>query len=291
MKVVALILVGLCVSPVAARAAGGDEDALIRRGLQLRRAGHDEAAVATLQQAYGQEASPRAAAQLGFAEQAAGQWTKAGEHVDEALRAANDPWIDRNRAIIEHARGTIAAHLTRHPPLAASMPPAFGPEAPPGASLVVTPIAPLASDTGHKKVMLGLTVGGVGIAALLAGGAVLLASDSSTATAMSPAAAPSLAVVAPALPMDPKNKKASPELALMAAPSAVPSAAAPSPVPSSHAWAADTLFVVGGAALLTGGALVIMGKKSQREARGVQTVSLRPLLAAGSVGAAVNLGF
>jgi tetratricopeptide (TPR) repeat protein len=289
-RTVALLLAGSCVLPVAAWAAVGDEDALIRHGLELRRAGDDEAARAELQQAYDQEPSPRAAAQLGFVEQALGQWAKADEHVGEALKTPADPWIRRNRAIIEDAHDRIQAHLTRHPPPAAVAPPAFssGPTA--GSSLMLATAVPRPSEAGHTKVMLGVALGGVGIAALVGGVALSLASDSpaTTATTVSAATPPSMAAMPPgmaamppAVAMDPKKKKA-PELALDAAPSATP---------SSHAWAADALYITGAAALLTGGILVVLGKQSQRESRSVQTVSLRPLLAPGSVGAAVNLRF
>jgi hypothetical protein len=281
MKMPALILAGLCLSPVAAGAAGGDEDAQIRRGLELRRAGHDEAAQLELQQTYDQDPSPRAAAQLGFVEQALGQWARAKEHVDEALQTPDDPWIRRNRPIIEGARDTIAAHLTRRRPLAAVVPPAFAPGLEGGASPVLATAASPPSEPGRTRVMIGAALSGVGIGALLGGVALSLTRDSSATigVTMSPATAPGMVMMPPPVPPDPKKKN---DLSLAAAPSAAP---------SSHAWAADALYVVGGAALLTGGVLLVSGRRSEREGRAVQTVSLRPLLAPGGVGAAVNLGF
>jgi hypothetical protein len=96
-----------------ARAAADDEDALIRRGLELRKAGDDHSALIVLQRAYQIARSPRAAAQLGFAEQALGRWTQAEVHVSEALRADSDPWIRKNRAVVEEALQTIRAHVGR----------------------------------------------------------------------------------------------------------------------------------------------------------------------------------
>jgi hypothetical protein len=57
--------------------------------------------------------SPRAAAQLGFVEQALGLWPQAEGHVSEALRAADDPWIKKNRAVVEEALRTIRMHVGR----------------------------------------------------------------------------------------------------------------------------------------------------------------------------------
>jgi hypothetical protein len=292
MKVVAaLILTSLCASPVAAWAADSDENALIRHGLELRRAGDDEAALAELQRAYDREPSPRSAAQLGFVEQALGQWAKADEHIREALRTPDDPWIHRNRAVIEDARDTIGVHLARHPPPAAVVPPAF--DATASSSLALPPPAPPPPDAGHKRVMLGLTMGGVGIAALLGGGALLPANDSSaiTAVTMSPSTAPSVTTMPPSMVVMPPSmavmpppipKKKGLELAVGAPPSAAL---------ASHPWAADALFVVGGAALVTGGVLVVTGEKSQREGHAGRTVSLRPLLAPGGAGATVKWVF
>jgi PEGA domain len=93
--------------------ATDEEDALIRRAIELRKHGNDRDALADVQRAYEIAHSPRAAAQLGFAEQALGLWPQAEEHVDEALRASNDPWIRKNRAVVEQARETIRAHVGR----------------------------------------------------------------------------------------------------------------------------------------------------------------------------------
>ena len=91
--------------------AGDEEDALVGHALQLRRAGNDRAALDELQRAYAIKRSPRAAAQLGFAEQALGMWPQAEAHVGEALAAERDPWVRKNRPTVEAALATIRAHV------------------------------------------------------------------------------------------------------------------------------------------------------------------------------------
>jgi len=97
----------------AANPASEEEDALIRRAIQLRKQGNDRGALEDLKRAYGIAQSPRAAAQLGFAEQAVGLWPQAEEHVREALGTPEDKWIRQNRATVEEALATIRAHIGR----------------------------------------------------------------------------------------------------------------------------------------------------------------------------------
>ena len=86
---------------------------LIRHGVELRRRHDDEAAVREFQKAYDLVRSPRAAAQLGLAEQALGRWEDAERHVDEALHTPTDAWVAKNRTTLEESLGTIQAHLGR----------------------------------------------------------------------------------------------------------------------------------------------------------------------------------
>jgi len=90
-----------------------DEDALIREAIMMRRRGNDRAAQVELQRAYDIGHSPRAAAQLGFAEQALGMWPQAEAHVGAALRAPDDAWIHKNRATLEQSLSVIRAHVGR----------------------------------------------------------------------------------------------------------------------------------------------------------------------------------
>jgi hypothetical protein len=111
--VVAAGAIGCLLASAGMARANDEEDALIRRAIQLRKIGNDRAAVEDLQRAYGIARSPRAAAQLGFAEQALGLWPRAEQHVREALGSLEDKWVRKNRATMEAALTTIRAHLGR----------------------------------------------------------------------------------------------------------------------------------------------------------------------------------
>lgn len=93
--------------------AADAEDALIHRGIELRKQGNDRAALDEMQQAYAIKHAPRAAAQLGFTEQALGLWPEAEEHVHEALASTGDAWVRKNRTTIEAALATIREHVGR----------------------------------------------------------------------------------------------------------------------------------------------------------------------------------
>jgi len=90
-----------------------DADRWIRHGIELRKAHDDEGAVREFQKAYDAVHTPRAAGQLGLAEQALGRWEDAEHHVREAIRASDDPWVARNQATLSDALGFIQAHLGR----------------------------------------------------------------------------------------------------------------------------------------------------------------------------------
>src|SRR6185436_15085240 len=93
-------------------------------GMALRKRGNDEASLPVFQRAYDLSHSARAAAQLGFAEQALGLWPDAERHVSEALRADRDPWIARNRAVIGLALETIRRNAALSPvPVTGGVPP------------------------------------------------------------------------------------------------------------------------------------------------------------------------
>lgn len=79
--------------------------------MELRRSGQDEEALRIFERAYGTEKTPRAAAQMGLAEQALGKWVEAHGHLQEALRAKNDPWISKNRPALAEAASRVADHV------------------------------------------------------------------------------------------------------------------------------------------------------------------------------------
>jgi hypothetical protein len=104
-----------CILTVAAppivRADDGED--LIRRGLELRKHGDDQAALPLLQQAFAQSPSPRAAGQLGFCQQGLGLWAEAEVQLAVALAAENDPWVRKNRSTIERTLAVVRAHIAR----------------------------------------------------------------------------------------------------------------------------------------------------------------------------------
>ncbi|HEX3694291.1 MAG TPA: PEGA domain-containing protein [Polyangia bacterium] len=92
-------------------AAGNDVESLIREGISLRREGNDQDALERFRKAYALAATPRALAQIALAEQALGLWNDAAVHVRTALQSVADPWIAKNRAVLEEAVQTIENHL------------------------------------------------------------------------------------------------------------------------------------------------------------------------------------
>lgn len=113
----AIVLVAAILGVVAnARAAdvgagGGDEEAALRRGFELREKGKDEAALAEFQHAYDLKKGARARAQMAFAEQALGRWIDAEAHLAEALQRTADPWIVRNHTLLDQALADIRQHI------------------------------------------------------------------------------------------------------------------------------------------------------------------------------------
>lgn len=87
------------------------EEALVREGVELRRQGQDEAAVAVLRRAYQLHGSPRATGQLALAEQSLGRWARAESLLRNALCAVEDPWVARNREVLTGALAVAEQHL------------------------------------------------------------------------------------------------------------------------------------------------------------------------------------
>lgn len=101
----------LVVSMFGAAARAEDADGLIKRGVELRRAGNDQAALEQFRRAYDLAPSPRALAQMGLAEQALSRWVDGEAHLAKALEAAQDPWIGKYRDTLQSSRAEIARHL------------------------------------------------------------------------------------------------------------------------------------------------------------------------------------
>src|SRR5262245_5743759 len=96
---------------LAGDARADDAESLLRRGIDLRKQGQDTEALESFRAAHTLDPTPRAKAQIGLAEQALGRWLDAHQHLSEALSAADDPWIIKNREALEGARSTIEDRL------------------------------------------------------------------------------------------------------------------------------------------------------------------------------------
>ena len=88
----------------------GNEADLMRRGLDLRRKGQDDAALQEFRRAYELSLAGRALAQIALAEQALGRWLEAETHLAEAL-TRQESWIGKNRKHLSQALNEIQGHL------------------------------------------------------------------------------------------------------------------------------------------------------------------------------------
>ena len=107
-----LIVLVLVAAPIATSHADElNEDDLIRQGVEKRRQQQDEAALELFRRAYGIDKSPRSAAQMGLAEIALGRWSDAEAHLEEALAASSQAWIQKNRKTLESSLSSVREHL------------------------------------------------------------------------------------------------------------------------------------------------------------------------------------
>jgi hypothetical protein len=105
-----LVLLALTATRVLATDAG-DADALIARGLELRRAGDDQKALPLFQQALEKKITPRALAQVGLCELALGLWVEGEDHLQQALAGKSDAWIHKNERQLKVALDHIQDNL------------------------------------------------------------------------------------------------------------------------------------------------------------------------------------
>ncbi len=108
-----LIASSVVANPARAQAQSRYADEMIRRGLEMRRDGHDLAAYETFEAAWNLSPTPRARAQMGLAAQALGRWADADRFIREALAATSDPWVVERRMVLERSLTEIDAHLGR----------------------------------------------------------------------------------------------------------------------------------------------------------------------------------
>ena len=113
-RVLVAALVAALLVPAPGRAqddAQKQVDAIIKKAVELRRQGNDRDALAELQRATSIANPPRLSAQIALAEQALGLWPAADKHLREALEHGADPWIKKNRKLLDESLATVDAHL------------------------------------------------------------------------------------------------------------------------------------------------------------------------------------
>jgi hypothetical protein len=102
-NIAVVLAVAWSVFSTSARAARGDEDSLIRQGVESRRRQHDAEALDFFRNAYELNHSPRAAAQMGLAELALGRWVASEAHLEEAIASSADPWVAKHLAMLKES--------------------------------------------------------------------------------------------------------------------------------------------------------------------------------------------
>jgi hypothetical protein len=103
-----VIASSLLLTSLPVRAA--EPEALVEKGLELRRNRRDAEALALFREAYLARPVPRTRAQIALAEQALGMWVEAERDLQLAL-AVEDAWIASHRETLRKARETIERHL------------------------------------------------------------------------------------------------------------------------------------------------------------------------------------
>lgn len=98
----------------SAEGAGAEPEleAMIQRGIELRRAGQDAQALGVFEAALARApGSTRAQVHLASTHQALGQWVEADRYLSQALREENDPYVRRHRATLERAQEFLEHRL------------------------------------------------------------------------------------------------------------------------------------------------------------------------------------
>lgn len=102
----------LPVSSLAAAQEKPETEALLRRGIQLRRDGADEAALAIFLEAEAQSPdSVRVLLHVATAAQAAGKWLMADEYLKKAAKHESDPYYQRYKNEIDEVRAATAQRV------------------------------------------------------------------------------------------------------------------------------------------------------------------------------------
>lgn len=142
-----LSVVFLVVSTIAGHARADEADEAYKLGVEDRRAHKDAEALEQFQLAQRLRPSPRSLAQIGLAEHALGRWQDAARDLQSALQVKDDPWIEKNRAVLEEALKKVRTHLPADG--SGSEPSAAAPSAP--STGVMPPVPATAAPAAPTK--------------------------------------------------------------------------------------------------------------------------------------------
>ena len=112
MKSACLLL--LIVSGFAAPARAAQDraaDALIARGLELRREKKPQEALEMFQRAHAVDPSPRTLGQMGLVEDTLEHWVDSETHLVAALAVPQDAWVRKNRPLLEQTLTSVRTHI------------------------------------------------------------------------------------------------------------------------------------------------------------------------------------
>jgi hypothetical protein len=94
-----------------AHASDQDPDLLIKRGLELRRAGKSEEALELFRRAHEAAPCPRTLGQMGLVESSLQLWIEADSHLSAALATPDDAWVHQNRRFLDQAVVRARQHV------------------------------------------------------------------------------------------------------------------------------------------------------------------------------------
>ncbi len=235
---VVCVVLMLVLAPALSNAASteAEAEALIAKGLELRRQEKPTEALDLFQRAHALAPSPRTLGQMGLVEASLQRWADAENHVAAALTTPNDPWVRKNRGFLDQALAAAKGHM--------------------GELEIIGPAGTEISIDGKP---VG-TLPAVPVVRHLEGSVVVAASSAgfkefTKTVAIAGGARSSLAIV-----LDPVESRPAVALAppVPVATSPLPPPAAESPRSSWRAWTGGTLVAAGAGVLAWGIAWIVV---------------------------------